>query len=94
MFSQQARWDRKMPGEGGGPGWERAEVLARFSRTKILPMKFLIGTAMHRVSAVHYAWSERKGKATVYFFSVSDGTDTYRLSFDTETMSWLVSPLQ
>jgi hypothetical protein len=93
MFSQQARWDRRMPGDGQQK-WEHAEVFCRFSGGKIVPLRFVLGSAVFTVSKVNYAWTERKGKVLLHLFSVSDTRDTYRLCFDPETMSWQVSPLQ
>ena len=96
MFSQQARWDRRMPGDGHQK-WEHAEVFCRFSGGKIVPLRFVVGAgsaATVVVSKVNYAWTERQGKVTLHLFSVSDSRDTYRLCFDPEAMSWQVSSLQ
>lgn len=93
MFSQQARWDRKMPGDPREE-WDRAEVLARFSGGRIYPMRFRAGGSLRTVAAIHYTWTERRGKALLYFFSVSDKSDSYRLCLDTETMAWHLATLQ
>ena len=107
MFNQQARWDRKMPGDGGstkvrrvasdcdGEGeWEYAEVLARFAKGRITPREFIVAGNRRAVERVNFAWTERRGNGLTYYFSVSDKSDSYRLWLDTETMSWRVAPLQ
>ncbi|MGE5308082.1 MAG: hypothetical protein ACM3OC_03275 [Deltaproteobacteria bacterium] len=94
MFSQQARWDRKMPGDHGEK-WEHAEVTARFAKGKIVPLRFILGQgARCAIEKINFSWSERHGNAVLYFFSVTDKTESYRLCLDTETMSWLATPLQ
>ena len=82
-----------MPGDRGGE-WERAEVLARFDKGRIIPLRFRAAGAPFVVERVNYAWTERHGKSLVYFFSVSDKRDSYRLCLDSETMSWRAAPLQ
>lgn len=82
-----------MPGDPDGK-WEHIEVIARFAGGRISPLRFCLGGTMYKISRVNYAWNERQGKSLVYFFSVSDGSDSYRLCFDIETMSWRLSPLQ
>jgi len=87
MFNPQARWDRRMPGETHA-GAEPVEVLARFSRGKVVPVSFIRGKVTVEVQRVAFAWQERKGSSLLRFFSVADGGDTYCLCFDPEHMAW------
>ena len=44
--------------------------------------------AQIKVDRVHHIWEERVGVATLYHFSVSDGSDTFHLVMNNETLSW------
>jgi hypothetical protein len=56
--------------------------------TKVSPAWFLFGGRKIKVDRVHHIWEERVGLATLYHFSVSDGSDTFHLVMNNETLSW------
>jgi hypothetical protein len=87
MFKQEARWDRNLPGDIE-EGWEPIEVFVKFLKGKIIPLYFVLAGNRFNISRINYAWSQRKGRAFLYYFSVADKNDTYRLCFNAENMSW------
>jgi hypothetical protein len=87
MFNPQARWDRSLPADAVEKS-EPVEVVARFVKGKIIPLCFVLKENRCNISRINYSWTERKGKGLVYYFSVSDKSDDYRISLDVEVMSW------
>jgi hypothetical protein len=87
MFNLQARWDRDLPGDTRQVG-EPVEVAARFLKGGIIPLYFVLKENRCDISRINYSWIERKGEKVIYYFSVSDKSDDYRLFFDTQAMSW------
>jgi hypothetical protein len=87
MFNPEARWDRRLPGDGRQTQ-ESVEVFVRFLKGKIIPLYFVLSGNRFNISRINYGWTERKGKVLFYYFSVSDRTDIYHLCFNSETMSW------
>jgi hypothetical protein len=87
MFKQEARWDRNLPGDTEG-GWEPVEVFAKFLKGRIIPLYFVLSGNRFNISRINYVWNQRKGRTVLYYFSVADKNDTYRLCFNSEAMSW------
>ena len=87
MFNPQARWDRSLPADAGEKS-EPVEVAARFIKGKIVPLWFVLKESRCNISRINYSWTERKGRCLIYYFSVSDKSDDYRIFLDAEVMSW------
>jgi hypothetical protein len=87
MFNPQARWDRALPADAGDKS-EAVEVIARFIKGKIIPLCFILKENRCNISRINYSWTERKGKSLIYYFSVSDKSDDYRIFLEAESMSW------
>jgi hypothetical protein len=87
MFNPQARWDRSLPGDASEKS-EAVEVIARFIKGKIIPLCFVLKESRCNISRINYSWTERKGRGLIYYFSVSDKSDDYRIFLDAEAMSW------
>lgn len=87
MFNHQARWDRELPGDRPADA-QAVEVFARFRKGKIIPLYFIFAGSRFEIARINFSWSERKGRNLLYYFSVSDKSDTYQLCLDAETMSW------
>lgn len=64
------------------------EVLAAFRKDRAEPMTFKWGNCYYQVKKVNLVHTEREGRDKVYYFSVSDDTTSFRLSFRTETLAW------
>jgi hypothetical protein len=91
MFNPEARWDRNMPADSDEHS-QPAEVFARFLKGKVIPLYFVLNEQRIQISRINYAWTERKGKVLLRYFSVSDKDDTYILMLNAETMSWRMRP--
>lgn len=64
------------------------EVLVAFRDERPEPMVFKWGNRYYQVKKVNLVHSERDGREKVYYFSVSDDANAYRLSFRTESLIW------
>ena len=90
MFNPEARWDRNMPADSEENS-QPVEVFARFSKGRVIPLYFVLSGRRTQISRINYSWAERKGRALLRYFSVSDAGDTYVLVLNTETLSWRIS---
>ena len=54
----------------------------------VKPAWFIWNGRKIKIVRTNHIWSERKGTAKLYHFSVTDGTDTYHLVMNSETQSW------
>ncbi|HPF95528.1 MAG: hypothetical protein KC582_04150 [Candidatus Magasanikbacteria bacterium] len=64
------------------------EVVVVFKQRKPEPFIIKWGKRYIRIQKIHLVHSERIGRDKVYYFSVSDNANAYRLSFSTETLHW------
>jgi hypothetical protein len=64
------------------------EVLVAFKNERPEPMVFKWGNRYFQVQKVNLVHAERVGREKVYYFSVSDEANAYRLSFRTESLAW------
>jgi len=64
------------------------EVLAAFRKDRAEPMTFKWGNRYYQVKKINLVHTEREGREKVYYFSVSDDTAAFRLSFRSETLAW------
>ncbi|MDD5668488.1 MAG: hypothetical protein PHE58_00445 [Candidatus Omnitrophica bacterium] len=87
MFNPNARWDRSLPDSVEEKSYP-VEVFVRFSKGSLIPVCFSLNENKYTVKSINYSWSERRGRSMIYFFSVSDGSDTYQLCFNSETFAW------
>ncbi|MFO0764855.1 MAG: hypothetical protein U0487_02305 [Patescibacteria group bacterium] len=67
---------------------EPVEVVVVFKKQKPEPFILKWGKRYVRIRKVHLVHSERIGRDKVYYFSVSDEANAYRLSFSSETLLW------
>ncbi len=62
--------------------------------TSVKPAWFIWNGRKIRIVRTNHAWSEREGIATLYHFSVTDGTDTFHLVMNNDTQSWHLEGIQ
>lgn len=67
---------------------EPIEVLVAFRHQRVEPMTFKWGTRYYQIQKISLVHSERQGREKLTYFSVSDGSNAYRLSFSSESMKW------
>ncbi len=67
---------------------EPVEVLVAFRRDKMEPVVFKWANRHYHIKRIHLVHTERQGREKRLFFSVSDGTNAFRLSFSTDKLDW------
>lgn len=72
---------------------EPIEVMAVFHKERAEPMTFKWGARYYPINKVNLVHSEHDGRETVYYFSVSNDTAAYRLSFRTRSLKWMLEEM-
>lgn len=67
---------------------ECIRVGAAFDNRKVVPMWFLWRNRYYKVKSVNHTWRTNQGAAGLCHYSVTDGTNTYELRFNTNTLEW------
>ncbi len=69
---------------------ESIEVIATFGKTGIFPRIMKWGQNSYKIHSVNLIHAIKDGAVRIYFFSVSDGVNSWKLGFNTETLQWWV----
>jgi hypothetical protein len=64
------------------------KVAAIFEKGKMKPAWFVLDNRRYQVQEINYEWQTKKGLSKVYHFAVSDGTNSFEISFDDKEMTW------
>ncbi|MBU0672195.1 MAG: hypothetical protein KJ732_04105 [Candidatus Margulisbacteria bacterium] len=64
------------------------KVGAVFSGSTIMPRWFIWDGRKYNVASLEYTWEDKHGLEKVVHFSVSDGTNTYELAYNTVRLNW------
>lgn len=72
---------------------EPVEVLVKFNQTKVEPTFFKWRGKTYRVEKINMVHKERLGNDKIYYFSVSDNANFFRLAFSTADLSWKLEEL-
>jgi hypothetical protein len=72
---------------------EPIEVLAAFRREGAEPMRFKWGNRYYQVNKVNLVHTEHDGREKIYYFSVSNEATSYRLSFRSESLTWMLEEM-
>ncbi len=72
---------------------EPIEVLVSFKTKKIIPSLFRWRGKDYRIEKVNMIHKERDGSDKIYYFSVSDKTNFFRLAYFTRDLSWRIEEL-
>lgn len=67
---------------------EPIDVIAKFSGGKIRPLLFLWRKRKYKIESVKLAYSAKDGHDRIYYFSVYDGINAFKLAFRLSKMSW------
>ncbi len=80
---------------------EKIRVLADFQkvdtqeRTKrVKPIAFFWGGKRYDVASINLVYRRKKGMANVWCFAVSDSANSFVLSYDPETLEWMLDEIQ
>ena len=69
---------------------EPVDVLVDFAGTKVRPLVFKWGGRDYQIKSVNLVHMAREGRDKIYYFSVSDDANYFKLKYNTETMQWLL----
>jgi hypothetical protein len=72
---------------------EPIELLVRFKKDKVLPTYFKWRNKTYWIEKINLVHKERLGNDKVYYFSVSDNANFFRLAFFTRDLSWRLEEL-
>ncbi len=72
---------------------EPIEVLVKFKGRQVLPAKFFWRGKEYEVEKVNLVHQQRQGSDKIYYFSVSDSANFFRLAFFTRDLSWRLEEL-
>ncbi len=72
---------------------EPIDVMVRFSRHGVRPEAFRWRAHTYRIDKVNLVHHERNGNDRIYYFSVSDNANFFRLAFSTRNLSWTLEQI-
>ena len=72
---------------------EPIEALVQFNKNKVEPTYFRWRQKTYRVEKINLVHKERDGNDKIYYFSVSDNANYFRLAFFTRDLSWRIEEL-
>ena len=86
MFSRDSRWDRHLPHESREE--QPIDVGAVFAKGQVLPRWLIINNRKIQIREITYHWQERRGDQMLFYFSVSDGVNLYKIYLNSKWMGW------
>jgi hypothetical protein len=69
---------------------ETIKVLARFDERGLHPAAFEYGGRRYEIKRINFRHSIMAGRTRIYFYSVSDDNNFWKLGFNTETLLWWI----
>ncbi len=69
---------------------ETIEVIATFTKEGVFPKIIKWGTNRYKILQVNLIHSIKDGAIRIYFFSVSDGANSWKLGFNTDSLKWWI----
>jgi hypothetical protein len=72
---------------------EPVEVMVKFYKRKVFPAFFRWRQKTYRVEKVNLVHHEGHGEDKIYYFSVSDNGNFFRLAFSTRNLGWKLEEL-
>ncbi len=64
------------------------------NKKKLKPVWFVWSGRKYDVKEVTYIWTERVGKAGIHHFSVADGAHLFDISYNTDTLTWMLHSVE
>ena len=72
---------------------EPIEVQVNFNSRQVIPVFFKWRGRTYQVDKLNLAHKERDGNDKIYYFSVSDKANYFRLAFFTRVLSWRIQEI-
>ena len=72
---------------------EPIKVLVKFDGSKVLPTFFCWRNKTYKIEKLNLVHKEKDGNDKIYYFSVSDNANYFRLAFFTRDLSWRIQEL-
>jgi hypothetical protein len=72
---------------------EPIDVMAVFHQGSAEPMTFKWSGRYYQINKINLVHSEHDGREMIYYFSVSNDTAAYRLSFRTKSLKWMLEEM-
>jgi len=69
------------------------DVLVKFTGQRVVPEFFKWRGKTYRIEKLNLVHKERDGNDKIYYFSVSDEVNFFRLAFFTRDLSWRIEEL-
>jgi hypothetical protein len=69
---------------------EDIRVFVAFDNGNVFPVWFLWRNRYYKIKDVTYTWTSNLGLAKLRHYSVTDGTNTYELCFNSESLEWVL----
>jgi len=69
---------------------EPIEVIATFDQKGLIPRVMKWGHRQYKIASVNLVHTIKEGAVRIYFFSVSDGVNSWKLGFNTESLKWWI----
>lgn len=74
---------------------EQIRVIAAFrGDSKLKPLRFKWSNRQIQVKDVTYEWTTSIGRSRLLHFSVTDGNTLYELSFNTDSINWILEGVE
>lgn len=67
---------------------ENIKVFALFDERGVTPLRFLWKGITYPIKETRFKWEDREGKARLHHFAVSDGTNAFQLTYNSEHLTW------
>ncbi|MDP3993735.1 MAG: hypothetical protein U1C57_01465 [Candidatus Doudnabacteria bacterium] len=69
---------------------ETIEVIVSFKDNGVFPHIIKWGQCRYKILKVNLVHTIKEGAVRIYFFSVSDGANAFKLGFNTENLKWWI----
>jgi len=64
------------------------DVIATFTKNKVRPIRMRWQDRLYEIKQVHLVHEGREGTKRLFYFSVSDEANAFKLKLDTEILEW------
>ncbi len=75
--------------------YEQIKACVIFGRDiKMKPLWFVWNNKRYTINDITYTWLCKEGNDLLYFFSVTDGSTLFELSYSTKTLVWTLTAIE